>query len=292
MTSAPPPGQHWRWDETLYAGAARFYARGRMRYPAPLIAALRDALALDGTGRVLDVGCGPGVLTLLLAPLACEVTGLDGSAGMIAAARAAASRAGITNACWMLMRAEDMTAAALGRFRAVTFAQSFHWLDRQAVAHRVREVLEPGGACAIVYATTHRGVSGGPDLPRPRPPADEIDRLVAAYLGSTRRAGRGTRPAETAAERTMHASDERVLAAAGLAGPERIEVPAAALAERTADEVVASVFSLSYAAPHLFGADLDRFEADLRALLRKTAPDGRFCEVPRQITVEVWRRGP
>ena len=61
------------------------------------------------------------------------------------------------------------------------------------------------------------------------------------------------------------------------------------VAERDADEVVASVFSLSYAAPHLFGADRARFEQDLRALLRRTAPDGRFCEERMHITAHVSR---
>ena len=65
-----------------------------------------------------------------------------------------------------------------------------------------------------------------------------------------------------------------------------------AVAERDEDEVVASVFSLSYAAPHLFGADKARFEEDLRALLRRTAPGGRFCEERMHITLHIWRPLP
>jgi hypothetical protein len=49
----------WEWDETLYAGSARYYAAGRMAYPAALGDGLRDELGLDGSGRLLDVGCGP-----------------------------------------------------------------------------------------------------------------------------------------------------------------------------------------------------------------------------------------
>lgn len=66
ISAATSPG--WTWDPSLYAGAARYYATGRIAYPAGVADALVTALDLDGTGRLLDIGCGPGSLTLLLAP--------------------------------------------------------------------------------------------------------------------------------------------------------------------------------------------------------------------------------
>jgi hypothetical protein len=52
---------------------------------------------------------------------------------------------------------------------------------------------------------------------------------------------------------------------------------------------VAATFSLSSAAPHLFGARLPAFEADLRRLLRRTSPVGRFAERTRDIALDIWR---
>jgi SAM-dependent methyltransferase len=281
----------WRWDETLYAGAGRYYAAGRMPYPIAIADSLRTELRLDGSGRLLDVGCGPGQLTLLLAPLFRVAVGIDGSSGMIAAARARAARAGIKNVRWRVMRAEDIS-PDLGRFQVVTFAQSFHWLNRPRVARLVRDVLEPAGACVLVYATTHAGVPGDDPLPLPRPPRAEIDRLIGTYLGTTRRAGRGTRPARERPGDDTAAPDDAVLAAAGFSGPARLTIEPGPVTERDEDEIVASVFSLSYAAPSLLGARKREFEQDLRAVLKRAAPDGRFCEQPYDSRIELWRRAP
>ena len=286
----------WEWDQSLYAGAAQYYLAGRMPYPAELREVLAGALGLDGTGRLLDVGCGPGSLTLLLAPLFAAALGIDASTGMIAAARAQAKRMGVCSVSWRRMRAEEIT-AGLGQFRVVTFAQSFHWVDGPAVARLVRTVLEPDGACVIVHAMTHQGAPGEHPLPLPRPPRAEIDLLISDYLGSVRRAGRGTRaaspPRDAAADSRAAAAGggfaDDVFADAGFSGPAPLVVGGGSVAERDEDEVVASVFSLSYAAPHLFGANRERFEHDLRALLRRTAPDGRFGEERMHITAHVWR---
>ena len=84
-------------------------------------------------------------------------------------------------------------------------------------------------------------------------------------------------------------SDDDILAAAGFSGPAERTIETSALAERHEDEIVASVFSLSYAAPRHFGPRHAEFERDLRALLRRTAPDGLFCEQPRDIRISFVR---
>jgi SAM-dependent methyltransferase len=260
----------WEWDPSLYAGSAAYYARGRLPYPAELADAVRDALWLDGRGRLLDVGCGPGSLTHLLAPLVDEAVGIDADDDMVREAQ----RGAAPNERFIRLRAEDLP-AGLGTFRLVTFAQSFHWLDREGVAAAVREMLEPGGAVVHVGATTHQGDG---DVPRAA-----IEELVRSYLGPVRRAGRSGLP------EGPPSNEEAVFAAVRLSGPQQIEVPAGQVYERDEDDVVASVFSLSGAAPHLFGERLDEFELDLRRLLRAASPTGRFTERARPITVRIWR---
>jgi SAM-dependent methyltransferase len=272
----------WEWDETLFAGSAGHYGVGRMPYPPGLVDAIGEELGLDGTGRLLDVGCGPGSLTLLLASLFEAAVGVDADHDMIIEARRRAREVRATNIEWRQLRAEDLP-ADLGPFRVATFAQSFHWMDQLLVARRVRGMLSPGGGWVHVGATTHRGVAGDDLLPHPRPPWERIDDLVASYLGPVRRAGQGALPAGT------RAGEEEIMRQAGFAGPTRIEVDGGLVVERGIDEIVSAVFSLSSSAPHLFADRLSNFEADLRRRLWEASSSGRFAERRREIAVVVWR---
>jgi hypothetical protein len=207
---------------------------------------------------------------------------VDADLDMIAAAGRAAAASDVRNVEWRCLRAEELP-ADLGTFRLVTFAQSFHWMDQETVAHRVRRMLDADGAWVHVFATTHRGAPGEDPLPHPRPPWDRIDALVAEHLGPVRRAGAGALPGGT------RSGEEDVMRAAGFAGPQRLEVPGPGVVERTVDEVVSSVFSLSSSAPHLFGDDVVAFETGLRRLLHETSPAGWFAERQGDVGAIVWR---
>jgi hypothetical protein len=170
----PDESPGWTWDSSLYAGSADFYAVGRAAYPPAIAARLRDALRLDGHGRLLDVGCGPGSLTMLLAPLFAEAIGVDADVDMLAVAARLATDADLNNVAWRHLRAEDLP-ADLPEVHVVTFAQSFHWMDRPRVASTVRSMVAPGGALVHVSATTHEGVPTYAVLPHPQPPRAAID---------------------------------------------------------------------------------------------------------------------
>jgi SAM-dependent methyltransferase len=265
----------------LYAGSAPYYSVGRAAYPAELAAVIADELALDGTGTLVDVGCGPGPLTLLLAPRFRRAIGVDPDPDMLAEAARLAAERGVTNVEWRKLRAEDLPAGLAG-ITAVTFAQSFHWMDRERVAAAARSLLAPAGALIQVHATTHRGTDAQPHLPHPQPPWDAITVLVQRYLGPHRRAGSRVLPEGTPDR------EDLVFSAAGFTGPHRIEVPAWRI-DRGEAEIAASVYSLSSSAPHLFGDRLASFDSDLRELLATSSDQGMFSEQMRGIAVDFWR---
>ena len=275
------PGEwfEWEWDKTLFAGSALHYERGRLPYAPGLAEAFEVSLGLDGRGRLLDIGCGPGTVTLRLAHLFEEVVGLDPDAGMIRESGRLASERGVTNARWVPWRAEDLT-GRLGIFRVVVFAASFHWMDRPLVAATVREMLEPGGV--VVHVDNRHQDSLAPDNALPAPPREQIDELRRAYLGDDRRAGQSIR-------NTSPDDEAAVFRGAGFAGPELIVVGDGRVIVRSFDDVVAETFSMSSTAPHLFGRRLPEFEADLRRVLTEASPDGAFSVRLPDNELKIWR---
>ena len=83
------------YDPTIYLGSAAYYRHGRPAYSPALEAVLTQKTGLDGNGRLLDVGCGPGVLTVRLAHLFTQTVGLDDFARDVRALLANRSAEGI-----------------------------------------------------------------------------------------------------------------------------------------------------------------------------------------------------
>ncbi len=76
-------------------------------HPQPGMAALLDAGRV--TGRVLDVGCGTGKLTLLASSRGLDATGVDSSPRAIAIARDRAAERGLTGARFEVGDALDLS---------------------------------------------------------------------------------------------------------------------------------------------------------------------------------------
>jgi len=276
-----PVNAVWTWDPSLYSGSAAYYATGRAAYPQEVADALVTELGLDGTGLLVDVGCGPGSLTLLLAPHFAAAVGVDADEDMLAEGARLAAELGVNNVTWRHLRAEDLSPDEVGTARTVTFAQSFHWMDRPRVASVARRLLAPDGALVHVHATTHRGIDEDLPLPHPRPPWERISELVVRYLGTGRRAGQGVLPPRVGGD------EDSIYRAAGFSYRKTLEVPGSII-ERTADEVAAAVYSLSSSAPHLFGDRFEEFDADLRTLLAEGGTDFLYSEQLRSIEMDVW----
>jgi SAM-dependent methyltransferase len=270
------------YDPTIFQGAAAHYRYGRPPYSPQLETVLSEELGLDGSGRLLDGGCGPGILTVRLAPLFEEAVGLDPDADMLAEARRHADEHALTNIRWVHARAEDLPGAAPGPYRAVTFGQSFHWTDEARVAETVYDLLEPGGALALIVHTVE-GRREPPNPGVPPIPHEEIRALVAKYLGPKLRSGQGSTP-------VRNHRFEDILVRTRFGTPRSIFVPGIPDLLRDSESVLSGYFSMSSSAPHLYGDRIDDFAAEVRLLLVARSPEGVFWDWPGDTEIVLARK--
>ncbi|MDF1720154.1 MAG: methyltransferase domain-containing protein [Minwuia sp.] len=137
--------------------------------------------------RVLDLGCGDGVLTEKLVAAGCDAVGVDAGADMIAAARARGLDAHVVDG-----HALDFD----GAFDAVFSNAALHWMVRpQEVVAGVFRALRPGGRfvaefgghgnvaairTALLAVLARRGIDGLALSPWYFPTPDEYRALLQA----------------------------------------------------------------------------------------------------------------
>lgn len=165
------------WDPASYARNARFVSD----LGSPVV----DLLSPKSGERILDLGCGDGVLTKKLADLGCDVVGVDSSVPQIEAARKLGLNA-------FVMSGEDLPYNE--EFDAVFSNAVLHWIKSpDATLARVYRSLKPGGrfvaecgghGCihkirtALVQSLDRRGFDGEARVPWYFPtPGDYATRL-------------------------------------------------------------------------------------------------------------------
>ncbi len=261
------------FDPLAFEDTAEYYAVGRPPYSAQLAATMQRELTLDGIGQLLDVGCGPGVVTLELARLFDRVVAVDPVAGMLHEGRRRCERAGIRDVRWVIATAESLPALGLEPSRVVTFAQSFHRVHQREVADAVYDALEPGGSLVLIsHAVDGRARPDGPGYPDV--PYDAMRGLVVEYLGEATRRYLDTWHVG------MPARFEDGLTSTRFGGSRTVYAPGRPGLIWDVDTVVANCYSKSYSAPRLFGSRRAEFEAGLRRLLIAHSRSGRFWEWP------------
>src|SRR5689334_20401782 len=84
-----------RFEPRRFRSTVPYYARFRLPYPESLIHRVIAVTGLARGERVLDLGCGPGLLAISLAKAGLQVVAVDPEPAMLAAAADAAAEAGV-----------------------------------------------------------------------------------------------------------------------------------------------------------------------------------------------------
>ncbi len=258
----------------LFRGTAWYYARYRPGYPPAFFDHVVARFGLEGTGRLLDLGCGTGQLTLPLAPHLAEVVGMDPEPEMLAEAAAAARTAGVGNVTWLEGGSDDLERLRprLGSFRLVTMGASFHWMDREATLRHLAELVVPGGGLVI---------TGSPSLwTRANAWQQAVREVIQRWLGDQRRAGSG-------AYRDPPERHDAVIARSAFRHIEHYRLDYRVV--RDIDWIVGNLYSTSFASPAVLGARREGFERDLRATLEALNRDGRFEEEIALEAILAWK---
>lgn len=109
-----------------------------------------DTLGIRASDRVLDIACGPGLITCAVAKLAQHVTGLDLTPAMLEQARRQQALAGLDNLTWTRGDVEALPFPAAS-FSCVMTRYSFHhFTNPKAVLAEMVRVTQPGGRVGVI----------------------------------------------------------------------------------------------------------------------------------------------
>jgi 2-polyprenyl-6-hydroxyphenyl methylase/3-demethylubiquinone-9 3-methyltransferase len=134
------------WDRNGEFGALHDINPVRLAY-------VRDRAGLDGS-RVLDVGCGGGLLSEALAACGARVTGIDMAEASLAAARAHMKISGLA-IDYRRITAEDHADDKPGRYDAVVCMELLEHVPRPAsIIAACARLVRPGGD--VFFATVNR----------------------------------------------------------------------------------------------------------------------------------------
>jgi SAM-dependent methyltransferase len=244
------------YDPDLFRGAAEYYTRFRPPYALEAIEHVIAAFSLGLGDRVLDLGCGPGTLTIPFARIAAEVVALDPDPGMIEEGRRQALAANVANIEWRGAGSKEVAQVA-GPFKLVLMGQSFHWMDRDQVLRDLYERGEDGGGIAMI----------APGERRPQESWEaEAARVVRRYMGE--------QPWHP--QRNREPRHEPALRRSRFEITSYVEFPSGLT--RDIASIIGCLYSNSSSTRRLLDGREAAFEADIREAMLRLNPAGVFHE--------------
>lgn len=236
------------------------YAAFRPKYPTELIELLRIKFTPDGKGRLLDLGCGSGQITFLLAPYYKEVVAFDIDHKMIQEAKQRAAAQNVENIVWFIKPAEEISTDSQEEFDLITIATAFHWMDRNVVLNHSYKLLKAGGGIAIFCAQSWWSSTIAWQK--------EIIELIQYYLGTNQSFYPPAWVHNSSHEKLLHAADFKNIQSFTVTTPHLWSL----------SNLYGYLYSTIYCKPSRFGEKLQEFEREVESIFRKHNPSGECIE--------------
>ena len=133
-----------------FSGLAELYARCRPGYPEESIDYIVERCKLGRQTLVVDVGCGTGISSRMLAHRGIPVLGIEPNAEMraLAAAESLPDPAVAPRYCEGRAEATNLVDATAD---AVLAAQAFHWFEPAAALAEFHRILKPPGWVILIW---------------------------------------------------------------------------------------------------------------------------------------------
>ncbi len=243
------------YGKNVFKGASGYYASYRPVYPSLLIRTLMDEFSLDGEGNILDLGCGPGTMAVRLADWAERTVGIDTEPEMIQEAKRIHSVIRNGQVEWFTGTWEKYKAANHLRFKLVTIAKAFHWMDRDGILEALYDRVEGGGGIAIIDDYV-------PERKR-EPWQEELDAIIRKWYGQERRAGNSTY--------THPVERHEAIIRRSRFTYEEITLPPYTI-HWTIESILGNLYSTSYGAIRFLGDNIVPFEEEVKLALEGLAP--------------------
>jgi tRNA (cmo5U34)-methyltransferase len=130
----------------------------RVKLATDVCIAIRKTVPVNNSMRVLDFGCGTGLLTLGIAPFAGSVTGVDNSKGMLAVLREKIARQDLRNIDTLFLdldRGDSLT----GNYDMIMSSMTLHHVERiPALLKQFHKILAPDGYLCIADLDPDKGL--------------------------------------------------------------------------------------------------------------------------------------
>lgn len=168
--------------QQMYSGVAELYHESRPRYPEDLVdEAIQKSKLLHHSPRakILEIGCGPGTLTVSLAKRRFDVVAIDPGVGMIEKAKQVCKE--YTNVEFRQESFKEFSSNE--KYDAIVAASSLHWAlaedDKGELVEKMSNLLKDNGTLLLFWNFP----------PQPRDPildkmAEALEEPTPFYFGN------------------------------------------------------------------------------------------------------------